>query len=170
MEEQRLRSGFLADIDRPGPLPSVVNALHRILPIPRLHQYLRKRHGAVMLLPSRGQGPGTSEEWKTEVGQILRDFRRERSGLPCWQQSSHPIQTTSPQKRPTNSYSPRTAPRRGVHLVCLGFGVVRRQREPRALPGWFWAQRRQVARSVAINAARSLSAVSGVVAWAGWRM
>jgi Holliday junction resolvase RusA-like endonuclease len=82
MEEQRLRSGFLADIDRPGPLPSVVNALHRILPIPRLHQYLRKRHGAVMLLPPRGQGPGTSEEWKTEVGQILRDFRRERSGLP----------------------------------------------------------------------------------------
>lgn len=82
MEERRLRAGFLADIDRPGPLPSVVNALHRILPLPRLHQYLRKRHGAVMLLPLRGQGHGTSKEWKAEVGKILRDFRRERSGLP----------------------------------------------------------------------------------------
>ncbi|MFI5003467.1 MAG: RusA family crossover junction endodeoxyribonuclease [Solirubrobacterales bacterium] len=82
MEEQRLRSGFLADIDRPGPLPSVINALHRILPLPRLHQYLRKRHGAVMLLPLRGQGRGTNKEWKAAVGQILRDFRREHSGLP----------------------------------------------------------------------------------------
>lgn len=82
MEERRLRAGILADIDRPGPLPPVVNALHRILPLPRLHQQLRKRHGAVMLLPLSGQGHGTSKEWKAEVGKILRVFRRERSGLP----------------------------------------------------------------------------------------
>jgi len=33
LEETRLRDGFLADIDRPGPPPRVVSAIHRIIPL-----------------------------------------------------------------------------------------------------------------------------------------
>lgn len=55
--------------------------VHRLLPLPQLHWRLRQRHGALMLLPLRGKGPGTNDVWKCAVRQTLDAFR-ERPGLP----------------------------------------------------------------------------------------
>ena len=82
LEETRLRDGFLADIDRPGPPPRVVSAIHRIIPLPSIHWRLRKRHGAAFLLTLRGEGAGTSEAWTGEVAEALAEFRRTQNGWP----------------------------------------------------------------------------------------
>lgn len=82
LEEEKLRDGFLADIDRPGPLPKATKAMHRVLPLPRLHWLLRRAHGGVIFLPLRGEEPGTSASWREAVDTSLRQFRAKRRGLP----------------------------------------------------------------------------------------
>lgn len=82
LEEQALRDGFLADIDRPGPLPKVTQKIHRFLPLPKFHQFLRGRSGAMLLLPLRGEKRGTSEAWASVLDQALENFAETRAGLP----------------------------------------------------------------------------------------
>lgn len=82
LEEQALRDGFLADIDRPGPLPEVTQMIHRFLPLPKLHQFLRGRSGAMLLLPLRGERPGTSRAWARVLNEALENFKQTRAGLP----------------------------------------------------------------------------------------
>jgi hypothetical protein len=82
LEETRLRAGVLADIDRPGPPPKVVSAIHRVLPLPKFHWAMRRRHPATLLLGLRGSGPGTSHLWNDEVRGKLEDFRATRAGWP----------------------------------------------------------------------------------------
>lgn len=82
MGDERLRSGVLADIDRPGPLPSVTQAIHRVLPAHRIHWRARREAGATFLLPQPGQGPGSSHEWKASLEHALSEFRSEQSSLP----------------------------------------------------------------------------------------
>jgi hypothetical protein len=82
LEEEKLRDGTLVDIDRPGPLPKATRRIHRVLPLQRFHWTLRKRQGAVFLLPLRGQEEGTSGPWAEEVGRQIETFRRARRGLP----------------------------------------------------------------------------------------
>lgn len=81
-EEEKLRDGFLADIDRPGPLPEVTQTIHRFLPLPRLHHFLRRRAGAMLILPLPGEGKGSSEAWKEASNTALDDFAATRPGLP----------------------------------------------------------------------------------------
>jgi hypothetical protein len=81
-EESWLRDGLFADYDRPGPLPPVVEALHRVFALPRLHWRLRQHHGAVFLLPLPGQGKGTSSRWKDVISNELIKFRDSAKGLP----------------------------------------------------------------------------------------
>ena len=81
-EEEKLRDGFLADIDRPGPLPEVTQAIHRFLPLPRLHHFLRGRAGAMLILPLPGEGKGTSKVWKEACDAALDEFSATRPGLP----------------------------------------------------------------------------------------
>lgn len=82
LEEQALRDGFLADIDRPGPLPEVTQMIHRFLPLPKLHQFLRGRSGAMLLLPLRGERRGTSGAWASVLDKALENFAQTRAGLP----------------------------------------------------------------------------------------
>jgi hypothetical protein len=71
-EEEKLCDGFLADIDRPGPLPEVTQKIHRFLPVPKLHHFLRRRAKAMLILPLPGAGKGTSEVWKEVVDSNVR--------------------------------------------------------------------------------------------------
>lgn len=82
MEERALRDGFLTDIDRPGPLPAVTEQIHRFLPLPKLHRFLRGRSGAMLLLPLRGQKPGSGGEWAAVLDKALGNFAQTRAGLP----------------------------------------------------------------------------------------
>lgn len=82
MEERKLRDGFLTDIDRPGPLPMVTQKMHRVLPLPKLHQFLRRRGGAMLLLPLRGQEAGSDGSWGAATNRALDSFARTRAGLP----------------------------------------------------------------------------------------
>jgi hypothetical protein len=82
LEEQALRDGFLADIDRPGPLPDATQTIHRLIPLPKLHHFLRRRSGAMLLLPLRGEKRGTSDEWTAILERALQDFAQTRFGLP----------------------------------------------------------------------------------------
>jgi hypothetical protein len=81
-EEQALSDGFLADIDRPGPLPEVTQKIHRFLPLPKLHQFLRRRSGAMLLLPLPVEKPGTSGTWANALDKALKKFAQTRAGLP----------------------------------------------------------------------------------------
>jgi hypothetical protein len=81
-EEEKLRDGFLADIDRPGPLPEVTQAIHRLLPLPKLHQFLRGRAGAMLILPLPGENKGTGEAWRKACDVALGEFASTRPGLP----------------------------------------------------------------------------------------
>jgi hypothetical protein len=81
-EEEKLRDGFLADIDRPGPLPEVTQKMHRFLPVPKLHHFLRRRAKAMLILPLPGAGKGTSEVWEEVVDTALDQFAATRPGLP----------------------------------------------------------------------------------------
>jgi hypothetical protein len=78
LEEERLRDGTLADLDRPGPLPATTRGMH----LDHFHWRLRQRHGAVFLFDLRGQEPGTSEAWKADVEQAFRSFAQEHPGAP----------------------------------------------------------------------------------------
>jgi hypothetical protein len=82
LEEQALRDGFLADIDRPGSLPEVTQRIHRFLPLPKLHQFLRGRSGAMLLLPLRGQKRGSGREWDAILNKALENYAQTRAGLP----------------------------------------------------------------------------------------
>lgn len=81
-EEEKLRDGFLADIDRPGPLPEVTQKIHRFLPLPRLHHFLRRRAGAMLILPLPGEGTGSGDVWRRARDAVLDEFAATRSGLP----------------------------------------------------------------------------------------
>jgi hypothetical protein len=82
MEELALRDGFLADIDRPGPLPEVTQRIHRLLAPPKLHQFLRGRSGAMLLLPLRGQERGSGDKWEATITKALENYAQTRAGLP----------------------------------------------------------------------------------------
>lgn len=82
LEEEKLRAGVLADIDRPGPLPLAVRALHRVVPIPRLHQGLREYQGSWFLLPLPGQQKGSSASWRAAVDEQISEFKAKRRGWP----------------------------------------------------------------------------------------
>jgi hypothetical protein len=81
-EERRLTDGVLADIDRPGPLPSAAQAVHRILPIQRFLRATRRRGGAAFWISLRGGPPGSSADWKQELAEALEAFKRKSIGLP----------------------------------------------------------------------------------------
>jgi hypothetical protein len=82
LEEEALRDGFLADLDRPGPLPEVTNRIHGVLPLPKLHRFLRARRGAMLVLPLRGHMPGSGDQWTTTLNGALETFSNTRKGLP----------------------------------------------------------------------------------------
>lgn len=82
LEEQKLRDGFLANIDRPGPLPAVTQKIHRFLPLPKLHLAVRRHSGAMILLPLPGEGKGSGGEWVASLDKALAGFARTRAGLP----------------------------------------------------------------------------------------
>jgi hypothetical protein len=81
-EESKLRDGFFADIDRPGPLAPGARAVHRLLDLPRMHQFLRRRHGATLLVDLPGQESGSSAPWKQQVQRAMSRFAARRAGLP----------------------------------------------------------------------------------------
>lgn len=56
--------------------------IHRVLPLPKLHQFLRRRSGALLLLPLRGQKRGSSDAWAAAINRALENFVRTRSRLP----------------------------------------------------------------------------------------
>jgi hypothetical protein len=82
LEEKQLRSGALADIDRPGQLPTVTHGMHRVIPLQRMHATMRQRAGAVLLLELRGGPEGSSDQWKQDLVRKLEEFRETRAGLP----------------------------------------------------------------------------------------
>ena len=82
LEEDRFRDGTLVDIDRPGPLPPVVRALHRVVPGHRLHGHLRRRAGATFLVPLRGQEDGSSARWASELDAALSRVRATQPAVP----------------------------------------------------------------------------------------
>lgn len=82
LEEQKLRDGFLADIDRPGPLPAVTQQIHRVLPLPKLHFSLRRRSKAMLVLPLPGQGKGSSGRWAETRDEALANLAATKPGLP----------------------------------------------------------------------------------------
>jgi hypothetical protein len=82
MEEGALRSGFLNDLDRPGPLPKATQAVHRVVPLPKLHYFLRARSGAMLLLPLRGQERGSGQAWGAVLNKALDNVAKTRAGLP----------------------------------------------------------------------------------------
>lgn len=82
LEEQKLRDGFLVDIDRPGPLPNVTEGIHRFIPLPRFHRFLRGRSGSMLTLPLRVRAKGHSASWEEARDQALDHFAATRPGLP----------------------------------------------------------------------------------------
>lgn len=82
MEERKLRDGFFADIDRPGPLPKITQGIHGVVPLPNLHHFFRGRSGAMMMLPLRGHGPGSGTPWQERLNAALDQFAATRPGLP----------------------------------------------------------------------------------------
>jgi hypothetical protein len=82
LEEEKLRDGFLADIDRPGALPIVTEKIHQVLALPKLHRFLRQRSGAMLTLPLPGQEKGSSARWAGHRDAALDHFARTRPGLP----------------------------------------------------------------------------------------
>jgi hypothetical protein len=82
LEEEKLRDGFLADIDRPGPLTVGAQKVHSLLALPKLHQTLRRRSGAMLLLPLPGQRKGTSAEWAATCGRLLDNYASASAGVP----------------------------------------------------------------------------------------
>jgi len=81
-EHKRLLDGVLADIDRPGPLPAATRAVHRLLPVHRIHWNARRKSGAAFLLPLPGQGPGSSQVWTGELNAELARLGSDMPGLP----------------------------------------------------------------------------------------
>lgn len=81
-EENKLRDGFFADIDRPGPLPKVTQAIHRLIPLPKLHHSLRVRSGSTLMLPLRGQGKGSGSPWEEARDAAIHRFAATQPGLP----------------------------------------------------------------------------------------
>jgi hypothetical protein len=81
-EEQKLRDGFLADFDRPGPLPPTLAAMHRVFGLSGFHRQLRLRSGSMLNFPLRGQEKGNSSSWERARDDILDEFARTRPGLP----------------------------------------------------------------------------------------
>lgn len=82
LEEQKLRDGFFADLDRPGPLPKATMAIHRVVPLPSLHHFLRVRSGSMVILPLMGQGKGSSSRWEKTRDEAIHEFAATRAGLP----------------------------------------------------------------------------------------
>jgi hypothetical protein len=78
LEEERFCDGTLADLDRPGPLPSATRGMR----LDRFHWRLRQRHGAAFLFDLRGQEPGTGAAWKAAVEEKFRMFAQHHPGVP----------------------------------------------------------------------------------------
>jgi hypothetical protein len=81
-EEQKLRDGFFADFDRPGPLRSTLAAMHRVFGLSGLHHHLRLRSGSMMGFPLRSLEKGSSSSWERARDDILDEFAETRPGLP----------------------------------------------------------------------------------------
>lgn len=82
LEEQKLRDGFFADLDRPGPLPDGTKAVHKVVPLPRLHSFVRARSGSMVTLELMGQRKGSGLRWEKTRDEALDEFAATRPGLP----------------------------------------------------------------------------------------
>jgi len=82
LEEQKLRDGFFADLDRPGPLPKATIAVHKTVPLPKLHRFLRTRSGSMLNLRLMGQEKGSNAPWEKARDEALDNFVATRAGIP----------------------------------------------------------------------------------------
>jgi hypothetical protein len=82
LEHDRLLDGVLADIDRPGPLRGVTQAIHALIPAHRVHWNDRRKRGLAFRLPLRGDAPGTTRLWQAELDRQLKLAAARTPGLP----------------------------------------------------------------------------------------
>jgi Holliday junction resolvase RusA-like endonuclease len=82
LEERQLTDGVLADIDRPGPLPTAAQAVHRLLPIQRFLRATRRRSGAAFWISLRGGPRDSTAAWNEELQDALEQFKGRSVGLP----------------------------------------------------------------------------------------
>lgn len=60
----------------------MTQAIHRVLPLPKLHHALRVRSGSTLMLPLRGQGVGSGSAWEKARNAAIDQFAASRSALP----------------------------------------------------------------------------------------
>lgn len=82
LEEHKLRAGFLADLDRPGPPAQGTKAIHDLIPLRKLHHFLRGRSGSMLILDLKPPTKGTSAAWERSRDDALDRFAATRAGLP----------------------------------------------------------------------------------------